>query len=84
MKEINYTDHKVKLLFIAGMILVFIVLFASFLYPKQSVYGSFKFLDTESVYDFRTDSEYCLNEITESPLHSYAVNSDLCLIKING
>ncbi|MEJ2618171.1 MAG: hypothetical protein P8Z35_24655 [Ignavibacteriaceae bacterium] len=84
MKETNYTDHRVKLLFIAGMILVFIILFASFLYSKQSDYGSIKFLDTESVLNFRTDSEYCLNDTIEYPLHGYAVNSGFCLIKING
>ena len=61
MKEKNYTEQRVKLLFIAGMILVFIILFASFLYSKQSDFGSIKFLDTESVNNLRADSEYCLN-----------------------
>lgn len=84
MKEVNYTDQRVKLLFIAGMILVFIILFASFLYSKQSDYGSIKFLDTESVNKLIMDSEYCLNDTIEYPLHNYAANSGFCLIRING
>lgn len=32
MKEIDYSDHKIKLLFIAGIILEFIILFTAFFY----------------------------------------------------
>ena len=83
MKEKNYTEQRVKLLFIAGMILVFIILFASFLYSKQSDFGSIKFLDTESVNNLRADSEYCLNNTIEYNSNSYAANPGFCLIKNN-
>lgn len=84
MKERNYTDHKVKLLFISGMILVFIILFTSFLYSKQSLDDSGQFLEIKSLYNGTSDLGNCLNETLNYPLYSYIVNPAICLIKNNG
>ncbi len=42
MKEMNYTEDRIRLLFIVGMIVVFIVLFTSFLYPESLIKSSNK------------------------------------------
>ena len=79
MKEINYTDKKIKRLFITGIILVFIMLFSSFLYPRQSV----KYFEIESDFSSTMDSGYCLSSTVNPPMYSYTANPGFCLIKNN-
>ena len=75
MKEINYTDHRVKLLFIAGIILVFIMLFASFLYPRQIVDNSFKSLENKIDTKLTKNSRDYLNGTGNNEINTYAVNN---------
>ncbi len=42
MNEVNYTENKIRVLFIVGIIIVFIVLFTSFLYPESLIKSSDK------------------------------------------
>jgi hypothetical protein len=61
MKELNYTDQRVRWLFIAGIILLFIILFTSLVYPQKSVEHTINFLDD------RFNNGFTLNLSNYSP-----------------
>ena len=61
MKDIDYTDHKIKLLFVAGIILVFIILFSSALYPRQLMHNPYKSFENKFSGRFTMNFENYLN-----------------------
>ena len=80
MKELDYTNHRIKLLFIAGIVLVFLILFTSFLFPRQLKHNYFKPLKNKFGSRLTINLGGYLNKNNNS-LYDYGVSNSLMFNK---